>query len=174
MRGGARGKIEIADNDDVTVPLEPFGFGCMGGVEFDEAADAFPTVWLGARAVVPNPCDRPELDAFGRWRAPELSAGEETTKHACRVREEAGRWQAVEGGMLALVEVSPLVEAWSSYRSAEELEEDRRRWESRGWRLADVTETEVAAGILARLRGKRARLLHARYVREGWPVDEWR
>lgn len=72
------------------------------------------------------------------------------------------------------MEVSPFVEAWRSYRSTEELENDRKRWEARGWRLADVTEVEVAVGILGRLRGRRGQLLHARYVREGWPVDEWR
>lgn len=77
-------------------------------------------------------------------------------------------------GMLAAMEVSRVVEAWRSYRSGRDLEADRQRWEARGWRLADVTETEEAAGILERVLRRRVRRLHARYVREGWPVEEWR
>ncbi|GBD24188.1 hypothetical protein HRbin29_01862 [bacterium HR29] len=66
------------------------------------------------------------------------------------------------------------MEAWRAYDSPEALAADRRRWEARGWRLADVTETELPPGLVERLLGRRRRRLQARYVRDGWPIDEWR
>ncbi len=66
------------------------------------------------------------------------------------------------------------VEQWLTFFDERAFERARREKESRGWRLADARREELPRTLLDRLLRRRRARIDARFVRDGWPVDEWR
>jgi len=66
------------------------------------------------------------------------------------------------------------VEEWRTYFDERRFERERKEKEARGWQLADVRRAELPPSLLDRLLRRRRVRIDARFVRDGWPLEEWR